>query len=118
MVLQKADKIIICLGETPCTELPGNIDNLSLTGAQQILVTRLQELNKPIILICCFNRPRIINNLVDKSDAIIYSYLPGDEGGRAIADCIYGIVNPSGKLPFTYPSNVNAITHRFFYECI
>lgn len=108
---KNADKIIICLGETPCTELPGNIDNLSLTGAQQILVTRLQELNKPIILICCFNRPRIINNLVDKSDAIIYSYLPGDEGGRAIADCIYGIVNPSGKLPFTYPSNVNAITH-------
>lgn len=108
---KNADKIIICLGETPCTELPGNIDNLALTVAQQKLVTRLQELNKPIILVCCFNRPRIINNLVDKSDAIIYSYLPGDEGGRAIADCIYGIVNPSGKLPFTYPSNVNAITH-------
>ncbi len=108
---QNADKIIICLGETPCTELPGNIDNLSLTNAQQLLVKRLQELNKPIILVCCFNRPRIINNLVAKSDAIIYSYLPGDEGGRAIADCIYGIVNPSGKLPFTYPCNVNAITH-------
>lgn len=108
---QYADKIIICLGETPCTELPGNIDNLALTNAQQLLVKRLQELKKPIILVCCFNRPRIINNLVENSDAIIYSYLPGDEGGRAIADCIYGIVNPSGKLPFTYPSNVNAITH-------
>ena len=107
----EADKIIVCLGETPCTELPGNIDNLSLPTAQEKLVLKLLELKKPIILICCFNRPRIIKNISDKVEAILYCYLPGDEGGRAIADCIYGNVNPSGKLPFTYPADVNAFLH-------
>ncbi len=106
-----ADKIVICLGETPSTEMPGNIDNLYLTEAQQKLVLRLSETKKPIILVCCFNRPRIIQNLESKVDGILYAYLPGDEGGRAISDVLFGIVNPSGKIPFTYPSNANAFIH-------
>jgi beta-glucosidase len=105
------DKIVVCLGETPCTELPGNIDNLDLTKAQKTLVKRLKELNKPIVLVCCFNRPRIINEVEGLADAILYAYLPGDEGGRAISDCLFGLKNPSGKLPFTYPANQNALIH-------
>nr|MBK9649897.1 glycoside hydrolase family 3 C-terminal domain-containing protein [Bacteroidota bacterium] len=108
---KNADKIIVCLGELPCTELPGNIDDLSLPLAQQILVNKLKEAGKPIIFICCFNRPRILQAVAKYADAIVYAYLPGDEGGRAIADCLYGKINPSGKLPFTYPANVNAIVH-------
>lgn len=107
----KADKIIVCLGEIPCTELPGNIDDLSLPKAQNTLVTKLLALNKPLILVCCFNRPRIIHDIVPASAAVIYAYLPGDEGGRAIADCISGKINPSGKLPFTYPKSVNDFVH-------
>ena len=108
---KSADKIIVCLGEMPCTEIPGNINDLTLPAAQLKLVDELSKLNKPIILVCCFNRPRIIHSIVNKADAIVYAYLPGDEGGRAIADCISGIVNPSGKLPFTYPKATNEIVH-------
>ena len=108
---KKADKIIICLGETPATEVPGNINDLSISPAQQILFDELSKLNKPIILVCCFNRPRIIKKMADQSAGILYAYLPGDEGGRAIADCLYGNINPSGKLPFTYPSHVNSFVH-------
>ncbi|MEY4926766.1 MAG: Periplasmic beta-glucosidase precursor [Bacteroidota bacterium] len=108
---KKADKIIICLGEQPCTEGVGNIDDLTLPQAQRTLVMELSKLNKPIILICSFNRPRIIHDIVGKADAILYAYLSGDEGGRAIADCISGTVNPSGKLPFTYPKATNDLVH-------
>jgi beta-glucosidase len=108
---KKADKIVICLGEKPCTEMPGNIENLDLPQAQKDLVLKLSTLNKPIILVCCFNRPRIIHEVVPKAAAVLYGYLPGDEGGRAIADCVSGKVNPSGKLPFTYPKAVNDFVH-------
>jgi beta-glucosidase len=106
-----ADKIIICLGEQPCTEMPGNINDLTLPKAQKQLVAELAKLNKPIILVCCFNRPRIIHDEVKSADAILYAYLPSNEGGRAITDIILGNVNPSGKLPFTYPNAVNNVVH-------
>jgi beta-glucosidase len=108
---QSADKIIICLGETPCTEMPGNINDLTISASQIALVQEMAKLKKPIILVCNFNRPRIINAIVENADAILYAYLPGDEGGQAIADCIFGKVNPSGKLAFTYPRSVNNFTH-------
>ena len=108
---KSVDKIIICLGELPCTEVPGNINSLELSKSQKELVIRLKELGKPIVLICCFNRPRILKDIANLADAIIYAYLPGDEGGRAIADCLVGKINPSGKLPFTYPADVNNFVH-------
>lgn len=108
---KKSDKIIICLGEKPCTEIPGNIDDLSITPAQEMLVRELSKLKKQIIIVCCFNRPRIIHEITNMADAIVYAYLPGDEGGRAIADCLVGDMNPSGKLPFTYPASVNSFVH-------
>lgn len=106
---KQADKIIICVGEKPCTEMPGNIEDLTLSDAQQQLIRQLSTLNKPIVLVCNFNRPRILNSVVPKVDAVLYCYLSGDEGGRAIADILFGKENPSGKLPFTYPLTVNSL---------
>ena len=108
---KKADKIIICVGETPSTEIVGNINDLTLSFPQIELINQLATLEKPIILVCNFNRPRILNVIESKVDAILYSYLPGDEGGKAIKDVLIGIENPSGKLPFTYPRFVNSFVH-------
>ena len=108
---KKADKIIICVGETPSTEIVGNINDLTLSFPQIELINQLATLEKPIILVCNFNRPRILNLIESKVDAILYSYLPGDEGGKAIKDVLVGIENPSGKLPFTYPRFVNSFVH-------
>ena len=109
VLANQADYIIICLGETPATEIPGNINTLDLEKAQQQLVEDLSITGKPIILVLCFNRPKIIHSLIDKVDAIVHAYLPGNEGGRAVSDILFGKVNPSGKLPFTYPSATNSL---------
>lgn len=108
---QESDKIVVCLGEMPSTEIPGNIKDLDLPAAQVELVKKLKATGKPVIVVCTFNRPRIIHEVVAIADAVVYAYLPGDEGGRAIADIITGEVNPSGKLPFTYPAASNDIVH-------
>ncbi len=100
---KQSNKIIICLGEEPGTEIPGNINDLTLPHGQLQLVRELKKLNKPIILVLAFNRPRILSTIEPAASGIIHSYLPGDFGGEALAQLIYGIQNPSGKLPFTYP---------------
>lgn len=110
-LFRQANKIILCLGETPSTEVPGNINDLHLSNNEYALIHRLHALGKPIILVCAFNRPRLLEPIINKVSAIVYTYWSGDEGGCALADILYGKVNPSGKLPFTYPRYANAFVH-------
>ena len=105
-VIEKArnsDVIVVCVGELPSTELPGNIYDLELPKAQQEYVKMLQSTMKPIVLVLVENRPRIVRDIVDGCSAVVMAYQPGDFGGDALANILYGDVNPSGKLPFTYP---------------
>ena len=97
------DYIIVCLGELPCTEKPGDIDDLSLPEAQLNLVKALAKVGKPIVLVLVENRPRLIREIENDVQSIVMAYLPSNEGAKAITDILYGDVNPSGKLPFTYP---------------
>jgi beta-glucosidase len=97
------DYIIACVGEIPATEKPSDINELELPKAQQNLIKRLAATKKPIILVLVEGRPRIIREIEPLADAVLMAYLPGDEGGRAISDILYGKINPSGKLPYTYP---------------
>ncbi len=106
----QADVVIACLGEKAYCETPGNIDDLTLEAAQLGLVRALAKTGKPIVTVLAEGRPRIIRAIVPLSDAIVMAYLPGLEGGRAVADVLFGEVNPSGKLPFTYPRFPNALT--------
>jgi beta-glucosidase len=100
---RQADVVIACVGEPTYCETPGNITDLTLEKAQLNLVNALRQAAKPIVLILIEGRPRVIASIEDAADGIITAYLPGMEGGLAIADIVFGDVNPSGKLPFTYP---------------
>ncbi len=107
---KNSDVIVLCLGEPAYCETPGNIMDLNLPDEQTQLAEALYALGKPVILVLVEGRPRVIHKIADKAAAIVMAYLPGMEGGQALADIIFGDVNPSGKLPFTYPSAPNGFT--------
>lgn len=104
------DAVILCLGEKPYCETPGNISDLSLSRAQLNLAKALYQTGVPVVLIMVEGRPRIIREITDKAQAIVMAYLPGMEGGQAIADVLFGDFNPGGRLPITYPKYPNDFT--------
>lgn len=108
---RSADYIILCLGEMSYAESPGCIGDMYLPDAQAELANRLAATGKPVILVLTEGRPRLISKFVDKMSGVVMAYLPGNEGGIAIADVLFGDVNPSGKLPITYPREPNALTN-------
>jgi len=110
-VAKYSDVAIICLGELPSTERPGDIYTLDLPKEQQLIVEELSKTEIPIILVLVEGRPKIIREIEPLSDAIVQAYLPGDQGASAIVDVLCGDVNPSGKLPYTYPRYNGVIMH-------
>jgi beta-glucosidase len=98
-----ADAIVLCLGEWAYAETPGNVRDLTLPEEQIRLAQKMLETKKPVIVVLTEGRPRIIRVIVDGAAAIVMAYNPGNKGGQAIADILFGDVNPSGKLPLTYP---------------
>ncbi len=97
------DYIVLCVGENTYCETPGNLDELALSDNQLLLAKALQKTGKPVILVLNEGRPRIIRTIEPGCKAIVHTYLPGNYGADALADILIGEVNPSGKLPFTYP---------------
>lgn len=97
------DYIVLCLGENSYCETPGNLDELSLSKNQTELALALQKTGKPVILVLNEGRPRLIREIEPGVKAVLQIYLPGNYGGDALADILSGDVNPSGKLPYTYP---------------
>lgn len=106
-----ADVIILCLGENSYTETPGNLSDLYLSDMQTAYAKKLAETGKPVILVLNEGRPRLISKFEGQMQAILQSYLPGNFGGDALADILFGDVNPSGKLPYNYPKFPNSLTN-------
>jgi beta-glucosidase len=104
---QNHDVIVLCLGEKPYTETVGNIDSLNLDQTQIKLANAMIATGKPVILVTLGGRPRIITSIAEQAAGVILGFLPGMEGGEAIADILYGNYNPNGKLPISYPRNIN-----------
>jgi beta-glucosidase len=116
---RKADVVVLCLGEMAYAETPGNIDDLALPDAQLRLADALAVTGKPIVLVLIEGRPRVIRTVGNAASGIVLALNPGMEGGTAIADVLFGDVNPSGKLPITYPRYPHALRtydHKAFEE--
>jgi beta-glucosidase len=113
---KSADVVILCLGEMSYAEGPGNIDNLTLPEPQLRLAEQVAATGKPIVLVMVEGRPRIIHRIAGLAKAIVLAPNPGNEGGQAVVDVLFGDYNPDGKLPFTYPGHPDALLtydHRF-----
>ena len=106
---RQANYIVLCLGEEAYAETPGNINDLYLPDNQAKFAQELAKTGKPVILVLTEGRPRLISKFADKMKGIVMAYLPGNQGGNAIANILFGDVNPSGKLPFTYPKYPNSL---------
>ena len=102
-LLDSADLIIYAGGEEPYAEFTGNVTDLTLPREQLSDIAFLSESDTPLVLVLVMGRPRIITPIVEKADAILFAGLPGFEGGEAITNIISGRVNPSGRLPISYP---------------
>ena len=108
------DVIVACIGENSYTETPGNLTDLRLSENQRNLVKALSKTGKPIVLILNEGRPRIISDIVPLAQAVVDILLPGNYGGDALALLLTGKRNFSGRLPYTYPSEINSLANYDF----
>lgn len=100
---QSVDYVIVCIGEGPYAEKPGDISDLNLPAGQIEFVEQLQSYGTPVIMVIVSGRPRLLNGAVSASNAILNAYTPGPIGGQAVAETIVGLNIPSGRIPYTYP---------------
>ena len=110
---KNVDYIILCLGENSYCEKPGDLNDLYLNDLQTELAQEMLKLGKKVILVLSEGRPRLISKFSSKIDGIVQTYLPGIYGADALADILAGDVNPSGKLPYTYPAYPNSLVPYF-----
>ena len=109
-----ADVIVACIGENSYTETPGNLTDLWLSENQRNLVKALAKTGKPIILVLNEGRPRLIADIEPLAKAVIDIFLPGNYGGDALAQLMAGKQNFSGKMPYTYPKEINSLANYDF----
>jgi beta-glucosidase len=112
-----SDVVVLCLGEGSYTEHPGSISDMTLPEIQLKFAEAIIATGKPVVLVLAEGRPRVISRIADKVSGILLALDPGNEGGRAVADVLFGDYNPNGKLPFTYPRTASfhsTYDHPFF----
>ena len=109
-----ADVIVACIGENSYTETPGNLTDLWLSENQRNLVKSLAKTGKPILLVLNEGRPRLIADIEPLAQGVIDIFLPGNYGGDALAQLVAGKQNFSGKMPYTYPKEINSLANYDF----
>ncbi len=109
-----ADVIVACIGENSYTETPGNLTDLWLSENQRNLVKALAQTGKPVVLVLNEGRPRLIADIEPLAQGIINIFIPGNMGGDALANLVSGKSNFSGKMPYTYPKEINSLANYDF----
>ena len=109
-----ADAIVACIGENSYTETPGNLTDLWLSENQRNLVKALAQTGKPVILVLNEGRPRLIADIEPLAQGIIDILIPGNMGGDALVNLVSGKSNFSGKMPYTYPKEINSLANYDF----
>jgi len=109
-----ADVIVACIGENSYTETPGNLTELWLSENQRNLVKDLAQTGKPVILVLNEGRPRLIADIEPLAQGIIDILIPGNMGGDALVNLVSGKSNFSGKMPYTYPKEINSLANYDF----
>ena len=109
-----ADIIVACIGENSYTETPGNLTDLWLSENQRNLVKALAQTGKPVILVLNEGRPRLIADIEPLAQGIIDILIPGNMGGDALVNLVSGKSNFSGKMPYTYPKEINSLANYDF----
>lgn len=109
-----ADVIVACIGENSYTETPGNLTDLWLSENQRNLVKELAKTGKPVVLVLNEGRPRLIADIEPLAQGIIDILIPGNMGGDALVGLVSGKSNFSGKMPYTYPKEINSLANYDF----
>ena len=111
---KNVDVIVACIGENSYTETPGNLADLWLSENQRNLVKELAKTGKPVVLVLNEGRPRLIADIEPLAQGIIDILIPGNMGGDALVDLVSGKSNFSGKMPYTYPKEINSLANYDF----
>ncbi len=112
---EQADAVVLVLGDrsglTPQSTTGETRDNASLRlpGVQHELAKAILDTGKPTVIVLVTGRPYAIADLAERANAILQAWIPGEEGGIAIAEALFGVINPGGKLPVTFPRSVGQI---------
>jgi beta-glucosidase len=104
---RSSDVVVAVVGERPYAEGPGDSQTAALPEAQTQLLDALEATGKPVVIVLIAGRPLMMADQLRGSAATLMAYLPGTQGGRAVADVLFGSVNPSGRLPWTWPKRVD-----------
>jgi beta-glucosidase len=122
-VAQKADVIILVLGENESTsreawapEHKGDRDDLNLLGNQDDLVKAMVATHRPVVVLLLHGRPNSVTYIAENVPAILDGWYLGQEGGTAAAEVIFGDYNPAGRLPITVPRTVGQIPDYYYQK--
>ena len=111
---KNVDVIVACIGENSYTETPGNLTDLWLSENQRNLVKELAKTGKPVVLVLNEGRPRLIADIEPLAQGIIDILIPCNMGGDALVNLVSGKSNFSGKMPYTYPKEINSLANYDF----